>query len=64
MVVGGGPLSKGVLVRAVSARETPRMVTCGWYASYWNAFLLSLYIAVVDQSKMSRIPAARNKKQV
>ena len=23
----------------VSTTETPRTVTCGWYASYWNAFL-------------------------
>ena len=42
----GGALSRGVSVqgvslsRGVSVRETPRTVTSGWYASYWNAFLL------------------------
>ena len=51
----GGSSVQGVLVRAVSASETPRMVTCGRYASYWNGFLLSLHTAVADQSKMSRI---------
>ena len=33
---GEGSLSRG----GVSVSETPRTVTCGWYASYWNAFLL------------------------
>ena len=32
----GGSLSKGVLCQGY-----PRTVTSGWYASYWNAFLLS-----------------------
>ena len=32
----GGSLSKGVLCQG-----DPRTVTSGWYASYWNAFLLS-----------------------
>ena len=36
-VQGGGSLSGGV-----SVRETPRMVMCGQYASYWNAFLFLL----------------------
>ena len=49
--MGGESSVQGVLVPAVSARETSRMVTCGWYASYWNAFLLSLHIAVADQSR-------------
>ena len=34
----GGSLSRGV-----SVRETPCMVTSGWYASYWNAFLFVKY---------------------
>ena len=33
---------KGSLSRGVSVRETPRTVTSGRYASYWNAFLLLL----------------------
>ena len=35
----GGLCPEGVSVRGVSVRETPRTVTSGWYASYWNAFL-------------------------
>ena len=32
----GGSLSKGGLCQGAP----PNMVTCGWYASYWNAFVL------------------------
>ena len=32
----GGSLSRGVSV----GRPLPRNQKCGWYASYWNAFLL------------------------
>ena len=42
----GGSLSREVSVqeglcpeRPPGQRSLPRLVTCGWYASYWNAFL-------------------------
>ena len=31
---------QGISVLGVSVRETPHTVTCGWYTSNWNAFLL------------------------
>ena len=36
---GSLPRAGGSLSGGVSVRETPRTVTCRWYASYWNAFL-------------------------
>ena len=36
-----GSLSVGPLSGGISVRETPRTVTCGRYASYWNAFLFT-----------------------
>ena len=36
-----GHMTRGSLSRRVSVRETPRTVTSGRYASYWNAFLFS-----------------------
>ena len=49
-----GSLSRGVCPgeslsgrgRGVSVRETPRMVTNGRYASYWNAFLFFIYFII------------------
>ena len=49
-----GGLSRGVCPgeslsgrgRGVSVRETPRMVTNGRYASYWNAFLFFIYFII------------------
>ena len=49
----GGSVSEGglcagwwvFLCRGGSVRETPQTVTCGWYASYWNAFLLYTLLA-------------------
>ena len=38
--VQGRSLSGGSLSGGVSVRETPRTVTSGQYASYWNAFFL------------------------
>ena len=35
----GVSVQEGVPVRGVSVRESSHMVTSGWYASYWNAFL-------------------------
>ena len=44
-----GSLSKGVSIKGgVSVRETPRTVTSGRYASYWNAFLLIIYSLKYD----------------
>ena len=43
---GGESLSRGVSVRETPPTETPRTVTCGQYASYWNAFLISLITPV------------------
>ena len=40
--VHGGSLSRGV-----SVRETPRTVKSGRYASYWNAYLLFIALAIV-----------------
>ena len=38
--VWGGVSVQGVSVWGVTLTETPHpTVTCGWYASYWNAFL-------------------------
>ena len=40
-----GSLSRGLCPRrGVPVREIPRTVTCGWYASYWNAFLLKVIL--------------------
>ena len=36
---GGSLTGRGVSLRGVSVREIPHTVTCGRYASYWNAFL-------------------------
>ena len=50
----GGISVQGVSVQEVSvqggslSRRPPSMVTCGWYASYWNAFLL-LFAFDLDQ---------------
>ena len=45
---GGGSLSRGALCQGdpPPPTETPRTVTCGRYASYWNAFLISLITPV------------------
>ena len=40
----GGSLSGVYLSRGVSVKEIPRTVTSGRYASYWNAFLLSVHL--------------------
>ena len=52
--IQGGYLSKGgicpggfsVQEGSLSGRPPPHMVTCGQYASYWNAFLLYLKVMV------------------
>ena len=36
---GGGSQFRGSLSRWVYVKETPHMVMCEQYASYWNAFL-------------------------
>ena len=41
---------EGSLSRGVSVRETPHTVTCGWYASYWNAFLFLQVIICLNFS--------------
>ena len=41
--------SRGVSLRENPRTETPRLVTCGWYASYWNAFLLFIILSHADQ---------------
>ena len=43
---GGGSLSKKFYVKADFGQGDPRTVTCGWYASYWNTFLFSLFFVV------------------
>ena len=45
--LSGGSLSGGSLSRGVSVRETPRTVKSGRYASYWNAYLLFIALAIL-----------------
>ena len=50
----GGSLSRGVSVLGVSVlgglcHGDPRMVTSGWYASYWNAFVLIIMILFYNE---------------
>ena len=53
LCLGGGSLSRGV-----SVRETPRTVTCRWYASNWSAFLfyISLLIRTVFSIAVFDLP--------
>ena len=43
-----GSLSEGVCPGRISVRETPHMVTCWWYASYWYAFLFVIFLPSHD----------------
>ena len=36
----------GLCLGGSLSTETPCMVTCGWYASYWNAFLSLGYVFI------------------
>ena len=54
----GAYLCRGFSVQGVSVQGTslsgrpPRTVTCGRYASYWNAFLFSLEIDLMRRSRI------------
>ena len=51
LCLGGSLSSGGLCPGGVSVRETPRRtITCGWYASYWNAFLFQRILKLFSVS--------------
>ena len=54
-----GSPSRGSMSGGVSVTSHQRTVTCGRYASYWNAFLLFLFLPIISRHHLQSTTPGR-----